>query len=55
MAERYQFLGEVGDDPFGTAIKPGWNAFHQESDLCDLHHCLSGGPPGGTNGVTPTA
>ena len=38
MAERHQFLGQVGDDPLGAAIKPWRNAFHQRRDLRDFHY-----------------
>ena len=37
MAERHQFLGEIGDDPLGAAIKPWRNAFHQRRDLRNFH------------------
>src|SRR6185503_12046390 len=41
MAERHQFLGQVGDDPFGAAVKPWGNAFDQRRDLRDFHSCYS--------------
>ena len=41
MAERHQFLGQVGDDPLGAAVKPWGNAFDQRRDLRDFHYCSS--------------
>ena len=37
VAERHQFLGQVGDDPFGAAIEPRRHAFDKRRDLCDFH------------------
>ncbi len=37
VAQRDQFLGEIGDDALGAPIEPGRHAFDQRSNLRDFH------------------
>ena len=37
MAERHELFGQIGDDPFGAAIKPWRHALDQRRDLRDFH------------------
>ena len=39
MAEANQFLGQVGDDPLGAAVKSWGDAFHQGRNLRDFQFC----------------
>ena len=32
-----QLFGQIGDDPFGAAVEPGWHAFVEGRDLGDFH------------------
>src|SRR5581483_3336319 len=41
VAKRYQPLGQVGDDAFGSAIESWGYAFDEGRDLRDFHFVLS--------------
>ena len=41
VAERDQLVAQIGDDPFGAAVKLGRHGFHQRGDLGDLHVTLA--------------
>ena len=49
MAKRHQLLSQVGNDPFGAAIKPWRHAFNERRDLRNFHY-VSRLPEGRTPG-----
>jgi hypothetical protein len=47
VAPRNELVGEIGDDPLGTAIETGWDAFDERRNLGDPHRLpLLSGPRG---------
>ncbi len=45
MAELDQGVGELGDDPFGSAVKQGGNSLVEGGDLGDFHWGALRTPP----------
>ena len=40
IADRHEFIGQIGDDALGAAVELGGNCFHQRRDLRYPHQSL---------------